>query len=167
MKLGPFPTNATWGGADVQSWLERLRKQITQAYPVNSLFITFSSVNPNEQLGYGTWVAVGAGRVLVGLDSGDANFDTVGETGGSKTVASSGSISSESAHTHSVASNVSVDPHTAGTGLAAGTDITPAHVVNNTSVTSGAGSSHTHTYTGNATSVVQPYLVVYMWKRTA
>lgn len=167
MKLGPFPTNAEWGSGEIQSWMERLRKQTTQAYPVDSLFISFSSTNPNDQLGYGTWTSVGAGRVLVGLDSGDTDFDTVGETGGSKTVTSTGTLSNESAHTHSVTSNVTVANHGAGTGLAAGADITPAHVVTNNAVTSGAGSSHTHTYTGNATSVVQPYLVVYMWKRTA
>lgn len=31
----------------------------------------------------------------------------------------------------------------------------------------GAGSSHGHAYTGTATSVLQPYIVVYFWKRTA
>ena len=31
----------------------------------------------------------------------------------------------------------------------------------------GAGSAHTHTFTGTASSVVQPYTVVYMFKRTA
>ena len=29
------------------------------------------------------------------------------------------------------------------------------------------GSAHTHTFTGDATSVVQPYIVVYMWERTS
>jgi hypothetical protein len=43
--------------------------------------------------------------------------------------------------------------------------------------TTAAGSSHSHgagtlaasapAFTGSATSVVQPYIVVYMWKRTA
>jgi microcystin-dependent protein len=36
-------------------------------------------------LGFGTWAAFGAGRVLVGLDAGDVDFDTVEETGGAKT----------------------------------------------------------------------------------
>lgn len=52
-----------------------------------------------------------------------------------------------------------------------------AHAVTNNAVASAAGSSHAHTvgtlaasapaFTGSATSVVQPYLVVYVWKRTA
>jgi hypothetical protein len=33
--------------------------------------------------------------------------------------------------------------------------------------TTSAGASHNHAFTGSATSVVQPYIVVYMWKRTA
>lgn len=43
---------------------------------------------------------------------------------------------------------------------------------NNTSgaasaTTTGGGTSHGHAFTGSATSVVQPYFVVYIWKRTA
>jgi hypothetical protein len=34
-------------------------------------------------LGFGTWTAFGAGRVMVGFDSGNALFDTAEETGGS------------------------------------------------------------------------------------
>jgi hypothetical protein len=33
--------------------------------------------------------------------------------------------------------------------------------------TTAAGSSHGHAFTGSATSVVQPYIVCYFWKRTA
>jgi hypothetical protein len=35
------------------------------------------------------------------------------------------------------------------------------------SLAAGAGTSHGHAFTGSATSVVQPYIVVHMWKRTA
>jgi len=35
------------------------------AYPINSLYISFSSTNPNEYFG-GTWLACGQGRVLIG-----------------------------------------------------------------------------------------------------
>jgi hypothetical protein len=155
---------------------------------------------------------------MIGLDSGDTDFDTAEETGGAKTVASAGSNAAEAAHTHSVTSNVSVDNHAshthtytevvnhthtvnvgsaadtstvsgagnffAGTtntvapttanpagGVATGTTAGPGaaltHTANNPAVTSGAGSSHNHAFTGSATSVVQPYIVCYFWKRTA
>src|SRR3990172_4022657 len=59
------------------------------AWPIGSVFISVVSTNPATLLGFGTWSAFGAGRVLIGLDSGDTDFDTVEETGGAKTVSSS------------------------------------------------------------------------------
>src|SRR5262245_36512923 len=144
-----------------------------QAFPIGAVFISVVSTNPATSLGYGTWSAIGAGKVLVGLDSGDTDFDTVEETGGAKTVAGagsgaaptiSGSTATEAAHTHSVTSNVAVADHSAGvTGAASAgaansgavsntltqavhTHTTPAltHSVTNNAVTSGAGSSHSH-----------------------
>jgi len=115
------------------------------AFPVGSVFIAVVSTNPSTLLGYGTWSAFGAGRVLVGLNSGDVDFDTVEETGGAKTIASAGTVSTIAASDNA-------------TGVEGGTGANPSD------------SSHEHpapTYTGTATSVVQPYIVVYMWKRTA
>jgi hypothetical protein len=55
------------------------------AWPVGSVFISVVSTNPNTLLGGGTWAAFGAGRVLVGIDAGQTEFDTVEENGGAKT----------------------------------------------------------------------------------
>lgn len=63
-------------------------------YPVGSIYINAgSSTNPATLLGFGTWEAFGAGKVLVGLNGSDTDFDTLEETGGAKTVTSTGSIS--------------------------------------------------------------------------
>jgi len=56
-----------------------------EPFPVGSIFTSVSPTNPNTLLGYGTWTAFGTGRVLVGVDTGNASFDTVEETGGSLT----------------------------------------------------------------------------------
>ena len=54
-------------------------------YPVGSVYINASDItSPATLLGFGTWSAIGAGRVMVGQDTGDALFDVMGETGGSK-----------------------------------------------------------------------------------
>jgi len=55
-------------------------------YPVGSIYMNATNgTNPATLLGFGTWVAFGAGRVPVGIDSGDTDFDTAEETGGFKT----------------------------------------------------------------------------------
>lgn len=53
--------------------------------PVGGIHITIGPTNPATTLGYGTWSAFATGRVIVGVDTGDTDFDTVEETGGSKT----------------------------------------------------------------------------------
>ena len=55
-----------------------------QAFPIGSVFLSVVATNPNTLLGYGTWAAFGAGRMLVGLDAADSDFDTEEETGGTK-----------------------------------------------------------------------------------
>jgi hypothetical protein len=59
---------------------------LSSVYPVGSVYINASvSTNPGTLLGFGTWAAFGAGRVMVGLDAGQAEFNTLGQTGGTKT----------------------------------------------------------------------------------
>ncbi len=57
----------------------------SEAFPVGSVFLAVVATDPATMLGYGTWSAFGAGRMLVGLDSGQTEFDTAEETGGAKT----------------------------------------------------------------------------------
>src|SRR3990167_7209436 len=42
---------------------------ISGAWPVGSVFLSVVSTNPATLLGFGTWAAFAAGRMLVGLDS--------------------------------------------------------------------------------------------------
>lgn len=76
------------GGAAIDAW------------PVGSVFIAVVSTSPATLLGGGTWSAFGAGRMLVGRDSGDADFDTAEETGGAKTVTLTAAQSGLPQHTH-------------------------------------------------------------------
>lgn len=55
-------------------------------YPVGSLYYNADNpANPVTLMGFGTWVAFGAGRVPVGLAGGDSDFGTIGATPGEKT----------------------------------------------------------------------------------
>jgi hypothetical protein len=120
---------------------------LTYNKPVGTIHCSVTSANPATYLGYGTWAAFGAGRVMVGIDPTDVDFDTVSETGGTKT-ANIGS------HTHSIPAHT----HPAGTTVQSGLGTT----VNDGIEPAG----NTGAATGTA-SIVQPYIVVYMWLRTA
>lgn len=53
-------------------------------YPIGSIYINTTGTNPSTFLG-GTWESFGSGKVLVGQDTNDSDFDTLLETGGNKT----------------------------------------------------------------------------------
>ena len=52
--------------------------QSGEAFPVGAAFLSFVSTNPATLLGYGTWTSRGMGRVLVGVDAGQAAGDLLG-----------------------------------------------------------------------------------------
>lgn len=107
-------------------------------YPVGSVYINASvTTNPNTLLGFGTWAAIGAGRVLVGQDTADVDFDVLGETGGSK--------SSVASHTHTFTTGTESASHThSGTTSAVSNDHTHSFSGTGTAASNGA---HTHTIT--------------------
>lgn len=120
-------------------------------WPVGSVFTAVVATNPAALLGFGTWSSIAAGRMLIGLDSGDAKFDTVEETGGAETVTLT--TTELPAHTHQIA----------GMSSSTTNGDTPRGVsggAGNTMGTASAGS-------GAAFSIMNPYFVVYFWKRTA
>jgi hypothetical protein len=143
-------------------------------YPVGSIYINAGvTTNPATLLGFGTWTAFGAGRVMVGLNGSDALFDALEETGGSKdaTLVS---------HNHTATSTVT-DPthnHTILTSYASvGFNSIPSSS-NNDGVQASQTTSSASTGITVATSIasagssgtnanLQPYITVAMWKRTA
>lgn len=132
-----------------------------QAFPVGSVFIAVVSTNPATLLGYGTWSAFGAGRMLVGLDSADADFDTAEETGGAKTVTLTAAQSGLPAHQHQILRERSATTGGATT-LIARTSDTSSTVDTNvfTENVAAANASQAH-------QNMPPYIVCYFWKRTA
>ena len=127
-------------------------------YPVGSIYINAGvATNPGTLLGFGTWTAFGTGRTIVGVDSSDTDFDTVRETGGSKTHTLT--TAELPAHTHQLGSN---DSGTGTGGAAGNVEFTRDFGDGNgDAVTSSSVGS------GNAHTIVQPYITAYMWRRTA
>ena len=129
------------------------------AYPVGSVYTSVVATNPNSLLGVGTWAAFGAGRVLVGINASDSDFNTVEEVGGAKTDSHTLSINEIPSHVHGYTG-------VQGTGNPDGASdsVTAGHVNSYPRQTEldyeGGGAAHSH-------DIVQPYIVVYFWKRTA
>jgi microcystin-dependent protein len=121
---------------------------------VGSIYISVNNVNPSVYFG-GTWEAFATGKTLVGIDPNDTSFDTVEKTGGEKTHTLT--VAEMPSHTHQLGyravlnpngNNWTVDPGTVSGWASAGQAI------------SSVGGSGAH-------NNLQPYIVVYMWKRTA
>jgi hypothetical protein len=143
-------------------------------YPVGSIYTNAAvATNPATLLGFGTWTAFGTGRVMIGIDSGNALFDTVEETGGNADISISSTTDSHAltidempSHNHpgapgalnylSSGGNPNFTWGGGGLGGKYGIDL------------QGGGQGHTHGITYDGTnSNYQPFITVYMWKRTA
>jgi hypothetical protein len=147
---------------------------LSALYPVGAIYINAtSSTNPATSLGFGTWTAFGAGRVMVGFDSGNALFDTAEETGGSAdaiTVShthTATTTSTDSGHTHIIRTDATGGGGGTGrfvNGNSGGTQVDPTNTgtanITSTTTVASAGSSGTN-------ANYQPYITVYIWKRTA
>lgn len=151
--------------------------------PVGSIHISTVATNPSDpaQLGYGTWVAWGTGRVPVGFDSTQTEFNASEKTGGEKahTLTTSempahshtGSTDTQGNHTHGNSQDVVVTSG-AGNSRAANSGSGQQFAWSTGNVTGAAG-AHSHSFTTNnagsgaAHNVLQPFITVYMWKRTA
>ena len=141
-------------------------------HPVGSIYINATNAtNPGTLLGFGTWVAFGAGRVPVGFDAGNPLFDTAEETGGS---ADAITVS----HTHTATTTIT-DPghfHASGMqqsdnnyGTGSGNGTLTGTGINTGSATTGITAATTVASTGSSgtNANYQPYITVYMWKRTS
>lgn len=148
-------------------------------YPVGSIYMSTVSTNPATLFGFGTWEAMPAGHVL--LAQGKSSWGTTynaGSTGGEATHQltvgeipnhnHTGSINTAGEHTHSLTLKALWgDGNGSGNGWAG--DTRDGGSRTNTFSTVG---NHTHTVTINSTGSgqphnnLQPYISVYMWKRT-
>lgn len=143
---------------------KHLSEIIGLIYPVGSIYISTVSTNPGTLFGVGTWAAFGAGRTLVGIDAGQTEFDTVEEVGGAKTHTLT--VPQLPGHNHSVTVQYRLattpNPQYNGDGITGSSGATALNsYVAIPAITSGVtGSDQAH-------NNLQPYIVTYMWKRTA
>ena len=70
--------------SEIDSKFSTLTEKINTMYPVGSIYMSVNSTNPGTLFG-GTWVAWGAGKVPVGFNIDETEFNEVEKTGGAKT----------------------------------------------------------------------------------
>lgn len=175
-------------------------------YPVGSIYISVNNANPASFFG-GSWTAFATGRTLVGVDTGQSEFNSVEKPGGHKELQShthglNNHVHSLNNHTHSVPNHVhtmqgagnhyhylginkdAVQKGTSynkpnnfesgSTSYKSNTTGNHTHTMNSSGTcTTGGNSGNTGGNSGNTTSTgggnagnLQPYITVYMWKRT-
>lgn len=126
-------------------------------YHIGKIIMTTDNTNPSEYLGFGTWVLWGSGKVPVGVDTNDTDFNTVEKTGGEKKHKLT--IKEMPKHRFGVGSRGS----TSGSALAAAGDAIGMEFLGYNTYgqyfTEYLGSNEEH-------NNVQPYITCYMWKRT-
>ena len=162
-------TSAIQTQLDTLTTAVNTKTTLAAVYPVGSIYINATnSNNPSSLLGFGTWVAFGAGRVPIGIDSSDTDFDTAEETGGSKTHTLT--ESEMPAHRHFLFRNVGV-----GNIGDTTSSLSAAHYYNDGSQSYRIRKSSSsdaflepditlsgQTGSGSAHNNVQPYIVVYL-----
>lgn len=156
------------------------------SWPVGSVYIGVGSTNPAVLFGGGTWERFGQGRVLVSQSDADSEFNSALEVGGAKTHTLTSAESGLVGHTHTQAAHTHVlENNATGAGPVVGSgsvlleaDANPNPAVNvyvaggdtggilvetaqpaiNAAAAQNAAQAHNN---------LQPYIVVFMWVRTA
>jgi len=170
----PTAPTAAFGTNNTQiattAFVQAAATPIASIYTVGLIYTSIVSTNPASLFGFGTWVAFGAGRVLIG----DGGGFSAGATGGSADAvvvshthtASSSSSVSDPGHAHSAD-----QPYPGSTAANGGGYYGQGNTRNTGASTTGISVSTSTSV--NATGVsgtnanLQPYIVVYMWNRTA
>lgn len=135
---------------------KKISDLLNMFYPVGSVYETMdSSFDPNEKWG-GTWERI-KGRVLVGVDEDDDDFNTSEKIGGEK--AHTLVVNELPSHTHTnyaKRTNITIN-NSGNTHVTCHRSNSGATVGNNIGST-GEGVAHNN---------LQPYITCYIWKRTA
>lgn len=135
----------------------QIKINVDLAHPVGSLYFSTDPTNPSQIFG-GTWVIWGSGRVPVGVDTTQTEFNTVEKTGGEKTHKLTVQELASHPHGFQGGSALFTQPNQGIKGLGPGSYwVEGVGAIPNTS---NAGGDQPH-------NNLQPYITCYIWKRTA
>jgi hypothetical protein len=131
----------------------KLTGMIKNMFPVGSIYMSVNNTNPSTWISGTTWTSWGTGRVPVGVDTNQSEFNTVEKTGGAKTHTLT--VDEIPGHAHALPSGAhwSVDWHSG------------RRVGDSSASYDGGTASVLATGGGQAHNNLQPYITCYMWKR--
>lgn len=124
---------------------------------IGDVHISFDSANPSTRFG-GTWIRFGQGKVLVGVNEADTDFSNADKTGGEKTH----TLTAEEIPSHS---HTITRYNPSGTGYD-DTQRKLAAAPNNGAGVAGTVNTNPEGG-GKAHNNMQPFITVFMWRRTA
>lgn len=128
-------------------------------YPVGAIYMSVNPTNPSELFPRTAWAEWGKGRVPVGVDTSQTEFNKAEKTGGSKSVTLT--VDHMPSHTHKV-------PKPEWYGVVTDADTGFGLLRTKNPIKDGSdGFVSTATGSGKAHSNLQPYITCYMWVRTA
>lgn len=136
---------------------------INTIYPVGSVYYSTVSTNPNTLFGVGTWTRIAQGRTIIGEGTGSGlTARTAGATGGSEDAVLI-------QHTHTLTDPGHDHSYTSGGPLNGGSGSSvPGSSQSHTTGSTTTGITVDNAGTGSGTDEnMQPYLVTYIWERTA
>lgn len=148
-------------------WSAWVSPALEQCYPVGSIYQSTEPTNPSTFMG-GVWERFGNGKVLVGVDETDADFNAANKQGGAK-------IHKHDSGTYEAMIG-SVGGDTGSLGFQAGNrneerlkNSTATYRVKGEVIGSGRNFNHFTEIAGQSadSSSLQPYVTIYRWRRTA
>lgn len=132
---------------------DKILEDNKKKYYVGKIIIDTANTNPETYLGFGTWEYWGEGKVPVGVDENDEDFNVVEKTGGEKShkltideMPSHRHILQRGSEGNSYFHLTGKEPQKGSTLYSTPTDYT------------GGDKAHNN---------IQPYITCYMWKRIA
>lgn len=128
-------------------------KLFSEAFPINKVEVFFDAEDHSNFLGF-QWEKVSQGRIPIGLDTSDIDFNTIGKTGGEKE------------HTLTINEMPNHNHKTIAYGQAAsGETLASANGLGGNK--EGADFNISKTGGGQAHNNMPPYIVMAFWKRIA
>lgn len=152
--------------ADELTDLSTLVNSLTNLFfPVNKIVIFNDNDDHSDYLGF-TWERIAIGKTLVGIDSSDTDFDTIGKTGGEKT--HTNTIQEMPRHNHAYEDITGKSSLNGNLGRN-GNNQNTAYLGVTNSIELYSQAEYRMTYTGGSQphNNLQPYQVVAYWQRTA